>query len=157
MSTDKPELLGTTDATGLRIVVVAARFNADVTDRLVAGAVERLAELGAARDDVAVVRVPGAFELPLVCQQVAGRADVDGVVALGAVVRGGTPHFDYVCQGATVGLEAAARATDTPIGFGVLTTDDHDQAIQRAGGAHGNKGVEAAEAVVETIRVLRAM
>lgn len=157
MSTDKPELLGTTDATGLRIVVVAARFNADVTDRLVAGAVERLAELGAARDDVAVVRVPGAFELPLVCQQVAGRADVDGVVALGAVVRGGTPHFDYVCQGATVGLEAAARATDTPIGFGVLTTDDHDQATQRAGGTHGNKGVEAAEAVVETIRVLRAM
>lgn len=157
MSTDKPELLGTTDATGLRIVVVAARFNADVTDRLVAGAVERLAELGAARDDVHVVRVPGAFELPLVCQQVARRADVDGVVALGAVVRGGTPHFDYVCRGATTGLEAAARATDTPIGFGLLTTDDHDQAVQRAGGTHGNKGVEAAEAVVETIQVLRAM
>lgn len=156
MSTDKPELLGTTDATGLRIVVVAGRFNADVTDRLVAGAVDRLAELGAGPDDVDVVRVPGAFELPLVCQRVAGRADVDGVVAIGAVVRGGTPHFDYVCQGATTGLEAAARATDTPIAFGVLTTDDHDQALQRAGGAHGNKGAEAAEAVVETVTVLRA-
>lgn len=157
MSDRKPELLGSIAADGLRVVVVAARFNAEVVDVLVDGAVTTLVELGMAPEDVDVVRVPGAFELPLVAQRAAARSDVDGVVALGAVVRGGTPHFDYVCLGATTGLEAAARATDTPIAFGLLTTDDWQQAVDRAGGSEGNKGSEAAEALVETIAVLRAL
>lgn len=155
MSDRKPDLLGTLDADDLRVVVVAARFNAEVVDVLVDGAVATLTSLGADPGDVTVVRVPGAFELPLVAQRAARRDDVDGVIALGAVVRGGTPHFDYVCLGATTGLEAAARATDTPIAFGLLTTDDWEQAMDRAGGSHGNKGSEAAEALVETITVLR--
>jgi len=155
MSDRKPDLLGTLDAADLRIVIVAARFNAEVVDVLVDGAVSTLTALGANPGDVTVVRVPGAFELPLVAQRAARRGDVDGVIALGAVVRGGTPHFDYVCLGATTGLEAAARATDTPIAFGLLTTDDCEQAMDRAGGSHGNKGSEAAEALVETITVLR--
>ncbi len=157
MSERKPDLLGSLDASGHRVVVVAARFNAEIVDVLVEGAVARLVELGASPADVAVVRVPGAFELPLVAQRAASDDAVDGVVALGAVVRGGTPHFDYVCQGATAGLEAAARTTDTPIAFGLLTTDDWQQARDRAGGTHGNKGAEAAEALVETIQVLRAL
>ena len=157
MSDRKPDLLGSLDATGLRVVIVAARFNAEIVDVLVEGAVGCLDDLGADPDAVSVVRVPGAFELPVVAQRAAMDPSVDGVVALGAVVRGGTPHFDYVCQGATIGLEAAARAADTPIAFGLLTTDDWDQAVQRAGGVHGNKGAEAAEALVETIRVLRAL
>ena len=157
MSDRKPELLGSIAADGLRVVVVAARFNAEVVDVLVDGAVTTLVELGMAPEDVDVVRVPGAFELPLVAQRAAARSDVDGVVALGAVVRGGTPHFDYVCLGATTGLEAAARATDTPIAFGLLTTDDWQQAVDRAGGSEGNTGSEAAEALVETIAVLRAL
>lgn len=154
MSTRKPPVLGTLDATGLRVAIVAARFNAEVVDRLVDAAVDRFEELGVDPGDVTLVRVPGAFELPVVAQRLAGRADVDGVVALGAVVRGGTPHFDWVCHGATTGLEAAARDTDTPVAFGLLTTDTWEQAEERAGGAHGNKGAEAAEALVETIRVL---
>lgn len=157
MSTERPQLLGSTDATGLRVTIVAARFNADVVDRLVAAATATLEQLGADPDDVEVVRVPGAFELPLVALRAAARDHVDGVIALGAVIRGATPHFDYVCLGATTGLEAAARASDTPIAFGLLTTDDHDQADERAGGVHGNKGAEAAAALVETIQVLRAL
>lgn len=154
MSTRKPPVLGNLDATGLRVAIVAARFNAEVVDRLVDAAVARLEELGIDPGDVTLVRVPGAFELPVVAQRLARRADVDGVVALGAVVRGGTPHFDWVCHGATTGLEAAARDADTPVGFGLLTTDTWEQAEERAGGAHGNKGGEAAEALVETIQVL---
>jgi 6,7-dimethyl-8-ribityllumazine synthase len=157
VSDRKPEVLGSLAADGLRVVVVAARFNAEVVDALVDGAVTTLVDLGIAAGDVDVVRVPGAFELPLVAQRAAARPDVDGVVALGAVVRGGTPHFDYVCLGATTGLEAAARATDTPIAFGLLTTDDWQQARDRAGGSEGNKGSEAAEALVETIAVLAAL
>lgn len=154
MSDRKPDVLGALDATGLRVVVVAARFNAEVVDALVDGAVSRLAELGQDPADCRVLRVPGAFELPVVAARVAARDDVDGVVALGAVVRGGTPHFDYVCDAATTGLEAVARAHDTPVGFGLLTTDTWEQATARAGGSEGNKGREAAEALVETIRVL---
>lgn len=157
MSDRKPDVLGTLDASDLRITIVAARFNAEVVDVLVDGARDTLLSLGIAQDAVTMVRVPGAFELPLVCQRVAATGQVDGVIALGAVVRGGTPHFDYVCQGATTGLEAAARATDTPIAFGVITTDNWQQALDRAGGSAGNKGSEAAEALVETVQVLRAL
>lgn len=154
MSRHKPQLLGDLDGTGLRIAIVAARFNDDLVDRLVTGAIEALEELGVDADSVTLVRVPGAFELPVVAQRLAQGGNLDGIVALGVVIRGGTPHFDYVCDAATTGLEAVARLTGVPVGFGLLTTDDWDQAQQRAGGEHGNKGAEAATAVVETINVL---
>lgn len=156
MSTRAPDTLADLDAAGLHVPIVASRFNAEVVDVLVDGARGFLRARGIAEDDCPVLRVPGAFELPVVVARLAARDDVDGVVALGAVVRGGTPHFDYVCQAATIGLEAAARAHDTPVGFGLLTTDTWEQATARAGGEHGNKGREAAEALLETIHVLRS-
>lgn len=154
MSMDTPEELAGLDGHGRRVVIVAARFNAHFVDRLLEAARERLLALGVAQDAIEVVRVPGAFELPLVARRAARRVDVDGVIALGVVIRGGTPHFDYVCLGATTGLEAAARETDTPIAFGVLTTDTDEQAAQRCGGRHGNKGRDMADALIETLTAL---
>lgn len=156
MSSRAPEALDL-DGSGLHVPIVASRFNAEVVDVLVEGARTFLRDRGIADVDCPVIRVPGAFELPIVAARLAARDRVDGVVALGAVVRGGTPHFDYVCRAATIGLEATARDHDTPIGFGLLTTDTWDQATARAGGEHGNKGIEAAEALLETIHVLRTI
>ena len=140
-------------ATDLRVAVVAARFHADVVDRLVAGALGELARWGC--EVVATVHVPGAFEIPVVAQRMAASGRVDAVVALGCVIRGETPHFDHVCTAVTVGCEAVARTTGVPVGFGVLTVDDHAQADARAGGVHGDKGAEAAQAAVETALALR--
>lgn len=140
-------------AGGLRVGVVAARFHADVVDRLLAGAVAEVERLGAML--VGTERVPGAFEIPVVAQRMAASGRVDVVVALGCVVRGETPHFDHVCTAVTVGCEAVARTTGVPVGFGVLTVDDLDQAWARAGGVHGDKGAEAVQAAVETALVLR--
>lgn len=154
MSTDMPEPLQGLAGRGRRIVIVAARFNAHFVDRLMAASVDRLVELGVDPTAIEIVRVPGAFELPLVARRAAVRSDVDGVIALGVVIRGDTPHFDYVCMGATTGLEAAAREADTPIAFGVVTTDTVEQAQERTGGRHGNKGRDMADAVIETITAL---
>jgi 6,7-dimethyl-8-ribityllumazine synthase len=140
-------------AAGLRVGIVAARFHAEVVDRLLAGAVTEVARLGGTL--VGTERVPGAFEISVVAQRMAASGRVDVVVALGCVVRGETPHFDHVCTAVTVGCEAVARTTGIPVGFGVLTVDDLDQARARAGGAHGDKGAEAVQAAVETALVLR--
>ena len=126
--------------------MVVSRFNEVVTEQLEVGAVDWLSAHGVR--DVDVVRVPGAWELPTGVRLAAGRG-YDGIVALGAVIRGETPHFDYVCLAATQGLEAAGRDLGIPVGFGLLTTDTLEQALQRVGGTHGHKGEEAAEAVVE--------
>ena len=134
---------------GRRFCQVVSRFNQPVTDRLVEAARETLLAHGAAPADIEVHRVPGAFELPLAVRWVLERGGVDAVVALGCVIRGETPHFEFVSLGATVGLEAVARASGVPVSFGVLTTDDGSQARARAGGAKGNKGEEAARAVLE--------
>lgn len=134
---------------GLRICLVVSRFNEAVTSRLEQGARRVLAAAGVASEDVNVVKVPGAWELPLAVQRVLERGDCDGVVALGCVIRGETPHFEYVSLGATVGLQAVAREHGVPVGFGLLTTDDGRQALARAGGDKGNKGEEAALAVLE--------
>lgn len=143
----------TTDASGLRAVIVAASWHTEVMDGLVRGALRGAADCGLT--DVGVVRVPGTFELPVAAARLA--EDHDAVVALGVVIRGGTPHFDYVCQAATVGLTEVAVRTGVPVGFGVLTCDDEQQALDRAGlaGSSEDKGYEAATAALATAVTLR--
>ena len=141
------------DADGMRVAVLAARFNEDVVTRLVDGARDELARHGCVVADT--LWVPGAFEVPVVAQRLAASGDYEAVIALACVVRGGTPHFEYVSSAVTVGCEAVARATGVPIGFGVLTVDDREQALSRARGSDGDKGAEAAQAAVATALVLR--
>jgi 6,7-dimethyl-8-ribityllumazine synthase len=147
----------TTDGSGLRVVVVAASWHTQVMDGLLAGSRRALAAAGVT--DVREIRVPGTFELPVAAARVARGGEVDAVVALGVVIRGGTPHFDYVCQAATLGLTDVAVTTGVPVGFGVLTCDDEAQALDRAGleGSHEDKGAEAAEAAVATVVALRGL
>ena len=142
---------------GLRIGIVVARFNQAVTDGLLAGALEALERHGVASDAVDVAIVPGAFELPLCAQRLAATGRYDALVCLGAVVRGETPHFDYVAAEAARGVGEVARRFDLPVSFGVLTTDDMAQALARAGGGHGNKGFDAAVTALEMVHVLRAV
>ncbi len=141
-------------AQGLKITIVAARFNDIIVDRLVGGAVDYLTRHGMERENITLVRIPGAFELPVVCRKIAKKGGIDGIVALGAVIRGATPHFDFVASEATKGLAHVSLETGLPIGFGLLTTDSVEQAVERAGSKAGNKGVDAAAALLETIRVL---
>ena len=140
-----------------RIVIVAARFNEFVVESLIRGAVHTLTSHGAHDGDIEIVRVPGAFEMPVVVDRVAASRRPDGIVALGAVIRGGTPHFEYVAGECVRGVSAAARKHGVPVGFGVLTVDTIEQAIERAGTKAGNKGEEAALAVIETINLLRRL
>jgi 6,7-dimethyl-8-ribityllumazine synthase len=146
---------GKPDAAGRRFAIVVARFNEAVTGRLLEGALDALERHGARSDDVEVVTVPGAFEIPLAALELARRSSVDGVVCLGAVIRGETPHFEYIAAEAAGGIGRAATATGVPMSFGVLTTDTMDQALARAGGAAGNKGYEAAITVLEMAALLR--
>lgn len=148
---------GEVDATDVRVCVIAARFNADVTDNLLRGSLDALREHGAPDHAVTVVRVPGAWELPQTAQQAVESGRFDAVVTLGCVIRGETPHFDFVCQEASLGLGAVARAAHIPVVFGVLTTDDAAQARARAGDGKDNKGYEAAMAALEMVAVYRAM
>jgi 6,7-dimethyl-8-ribityllumazine synthase len=148
---------GTTDASGLRLVIVASRFNERVVSALVDGALGALRRAGARDDDLQVAWVPGAFELPLAAATAARAGWADAVVCLGAVVRGETPHFDLVAGQAAAGVTRVSLDTDVPVLFGVLTTDDAAQADARAGGKAGNKGAEAALAAVETVRVLQSL
>ena len=146
---------GQLNAQGLNIAIVATRFNDFIVDRLVAGAVDCLLRHGADKANLTIIRAPGAFELPLVCKRLADSGRWHGIVALGAIIRGATPHFDYVAAEASKGLAQAAMHSGTPIGFGILTTDNLEQAIERAGSKAGNKGVEAALSVMESARVLQ--
>ena len=145
----------TADGRGLRVAVVAASWHEAVMQGLLDGARRGLADAGVT--DVVVVRVPGAFELPVAAARLA--PGVDAVVALGVVIRGGTPHFEYVCAGATNGLTDVSVRTGVPVGFGLLTCDDEAQALDRAGlpGSHGDKGHEAATAAVATAATLAAL
>lgn len=142
------------DGSGLRVAIVASSWHARIMDGLIDGARRGLADAGVS--DVHLVRVPGTFELPVACSVLAGRHDA--LIALGVVIRGGTPHFDYVCAGATNGLTDVAVSSGTPIGFGVLTCDDERQALDRAGlpGSVEDKGHEAATAAVATVLALRS-
>jgi 6,7-dimethyl-8-ribityllumazine synthase len=146
----------TVDGTGLRVVVVAASWHTQVMDGLLDGARRALGRAGVS--DVTEVRVPGSFELPIAAARAAA-SGADAVVALGVVIRGGTPHFDYVCSAATQGLSSVALTTGVPVGFGLLTCDDEQQALDRAGlpGSQEDKGAEAADAAIATAVALRAL
>lgn len=148
---------GMMDAKGVHIAIVATRFNDFVVDRLISGAIDYLTRHGAERENLTLVRVPGAFELPVVCQKLASSGKYDGLLALGAVIRGATPHFDFVSSESTKGIAHVSLQYGLPVGFGLLTTDNLEQAIERAGSKGGNKGVEAASALLETIRVMEQL
>ena len=145
---------GQLDAKGLKFALVAGRFNDFITERLVGGAVDYLVRHGGDRADLTIVRVPGAFEIPLAAKKLAASGKYDGIICLGAVIRGATPHFDYVANECVKGLAHVMLDANVPVGFGVLTVDNLEQAIERAGSKAGNKGVEAASAVLEMVRVL---
>ncbi|NOY46154.1 6,7-dimethyl-8-ribityllumazine synthase [Deferrisoma camini] len=147
---------GKLSSQGLRIALVTSRFNSFVTDRLVEGAVDAVARTGGDPDEIRVYKVPGAFEIPLVAKRLATSGRFDAVVCLGAVIRGSTPHFDYVASEVAKGVAQVALEAGIPVTFGVLTTDTLEQAIERAGSKAGNKGFEAAMAAIETVNLLRA-
>ncbi len=144
-------------ARGLRVGIIAGRFNAFIVEPLLQGAVELLLEHGAARSDVRSWHVPGAFELPLAAQRLARSGRFDAIIVLGAVIRGDTPHFDFVAGECAAGVARVALDTGVPVIFGVLTTDTEQQARARAGGRHGNKGAEAALTAIDMVHVLRDM
>jgi 6,7-dimethyl-8-ribityllumazine synthase len=148
---------GELQAAGLRIALVASRFNEAVVERLIRGAVEALAEHGADAAAIQLVRVPGAFDLPPVVRRIAESRVFDAIVALGAVIRGETAHFDYVAGECAAGLARVASDTGVPVAFGVLTTDTEEQADERAGGSQGNKGADAARAAIELANLMRKL
>jgi 6,7-dimethyl-8-ribityllumazine synthase len=148
---------GELTARDLRIGIVAARFNEFIVDSLVRGAVEAILRLGGSEKDITIVRVPGAWEMPWAVRQMAAGRRYDAIVALGAVIRGATPHFDYVAGECAKGIAQAGLAADVPVAFGVLTTDTIEQALERAGTKAGNKGADAAMSAIEMASVLRKL
>jgi 6,7-dimethyl-8-ribityllumazine synthase len=144
-------------ARDLRFAIVAARFNDMIVDSLIRGAVDALLRHGAGEKQIEIVRVPGAFDLPFVVKRVAASKRYDAVVALGAVIRGATPHFEHVAGQCAAGLARAADETGVPVAFGVLTTDTIEQAIERAGTKAGNKGADAALCALELANLLRRL
>jgi 6,7-dimethyl-8-ribityllumazine synthase len=145
------------DATGLRFAVVVSRFNHLISAALVDGCREELLTRGASEEAIDVVWVPGAFEIPLAARMLATSGRYAAIVTLGSVIRGGTPHFEYVCVGVTDGVREVMRDTGVPVAFGVLTTDDVGQALARCGGEMGNKGAEAALAAIEMARLVAVL
>jgi 6,7-dimethyl-8-ribityllumazine synthase len=140
---------------GARFGIIAARFNSFIVDSLVEGAIDALKRHGAEDGNIQLVKVPGAFEMPLVASRMAAKKEYDAIIALGAVIRGGTPHFEYVAGECTKGLATVSAQYDVPVAFGVLTVDSIEQAIERAGTKAGNKGVEAALSAIEMVNLLQ--
>ncbi|GAA4892259.1 6,7-dimethyl-8-ribityllumazine synthase [Ferrimonas pelagia] len=155
MDNDMKVIEGNIEAKGAKIALVVSRFNSFIVDSLTEGAIDTLKRFGQVNDDdITVVRVPGAFELPLAARRLAASGKYDAIIALGAVIRGGTPHFDFVAGECNKGLAQVMLEFDTPVSFGVLTTDTIEQAIERAGTKAGNKGGEAALGALEMVNVL---
>lgn len=144
-------------ATGFRFAIVVSRFNSDITDPLLAGALDALAQRGAVLKDVDVVHVPGAWELPIAVRALASHKKHDAIICLGAVIKGDTPHFDFVAGEAARGIANASAETGVPMAFGVLTTNTMEQAVDRAGGKAGNKGFDAALTAIEMATLLRRL
>ena len=142
---------------GSSFALVVGRFNSLITERLLEGAVDCLERHGVKRKAITVVRVPGSWEIPPAARRLAGSGEYSGVICLGAVIRGGTPHFDYVAAEVSKGVASVGFGADVPVTFGVLTTDTIEQAVERAGTKAGNKGWEAAEAALEMVNLFRAM
>ena len=141
----------------IRVGIVAARFNEFIVSKLLSGCEDVLVRHGVREEDIAVAWVPGAFEIPLIASKMAKSGKYDAVIALGAVIRGSTSHYDYVCSEVSKGVANVALASDVPVMFGVLTTDTIEQAIERAGTKAGNKGAECAQGAIEMVNLLRAM
>ena len=148
---------GHLSAAGLRFAIIVSRFNSFITDRLLGGAMDALARSGASADAIDVIKVPGSWEVPLAAMEAARSKRYDAVICLSCVIRGETPHFDYVAGEAAKGVAAASAATGVPVAFGVLTTNTLEQAIDRAGAKSGNKGFDAAMTGIEMANLLRAM
>lgn len=153
----KPIVEGHLNAAGLKVAVITSRFNSIITDRLLAGALDALARTGAADEDIEVIRTPGSWELPLVAAELARRKRHDAIVCVSAVIRGDTPHNEYIAAEAAKGLAQVAMETGVPIAFGVLTCDTLEQAIERAGAKAGNKGFDAAMSAVEMGNLMRRL
>lgn len=151
------ELTGSLEGSGLRVGIVVSRFNRSVTESLLAGAVHALTSHGVAEDAIQVVHVPGAFEVPFAARRLAAAGAYDALICLGAVVRGETPHFDYIAAEVTRGIGKVVEDHGVPVAFGVLTTDTIEQALDRAGARHGNKGYEAAVTAIEMARLGRSL
>jgi 6,7-dimethyl-8-ribityllumazine synthase len=148
---------GNLDAKGLSFGIVVSRFNSFICERLLEGAIDALVRHGANEADITVARIPGAFEIPLAAKSMATSRKFDAIICLGAVIRGSTPHFDYVASEVSKGVASVSLESGLPIAFGVLTTDTIEQAVERAGTKAGNKGFEAAVTAIETVNVLKAM
>ncbi|TVQ36954.1 MAG: 6,7-dimethyl-8-ribityllumazine synthase [Spirochaetaceae bacterium] len=147
-------LEGKLNARDVRVGIVVGRFNSLISERLLEGALDCLARHGADQNAVTVCRVPGSFEIPLVARRLAVRPEIDGVICLGAVIRGGTPHFDYVAAEVSKGVASVGLETDKPVIFGVITSDTVEQAIERAGTKAGNRGWDAALSLIEMVDLL---
>ena len=153
-----PEIIeGILDAKGLRVGLLVSRFNSFISDRLVEGAIDALLRHGAEKKDINLVRVPGAYEIPPAAKQMAESGRYDAIVCLGAVIRGATPHFDYVSAEVSKGVASVSLESGVPVAFGVLTTDTIEQAIERAGSKAGNKGFDAAMSAVEMANLYKAL
>lgn len=148
---------GKLDASGLKVGLAISRFNSFISERLLEGSIDALLRHGAKEGDLDVVRVPGAFELPLATKKMVESGKYDAVICLGAVIRGATPHFDYVSAEVTKGIASVSLDAGVPVAFGVLTTDNIEQAVERAGSKSGNKGFEAAVTVIEMVNLFRSM
>lgn len=148
---------GKLDAKGLKVSVIASRFNDFITDRLIDGAVDCLVRHGAQEDQITVYRVPGSFELPLAAKKVVSAGNVDAVICLGALIRGQTPHFDFIASEVTKGIAQISLDSGVPVTFGVITADSLEQAVDRAGAKVGNKGFEAASGAIEMVNLLREL
>jgi len=148
---------GRLSAEGFRFAIIVSRFNDFISSRLVEGAMDALNRHGASEEQISVVKVPGAFEIPLVAKKLAGSDRFDALICLGAVIRGGTPHFDYVAAEVSKGIASVSLESKIPVTFGVLTTDNLEQAIERAGSKSGNKGYEAAVAAIELVNLFKEL
>lgn len=144
-------------AEGLKIGIVVARFNEFITSKLLSGAEDTLVRHGASSDDITVAWVPGAFEIPLIAKKMAKSGKYDGIICLGAVIRGATSHYDYVCNEVSKGVALVNMETEVPTAFGVLTTENIEQAVERAGTKAGNKGSDAAMAVIEMVNLTKEL
>jgi 6,7-dimethyl-8-ribityllumazine synthase len=146
---------GELHAEGLRFTIIVSRFNDFITNKLLDGAVDALVRHGASEKDIEVIRVPGAFEIPLVARKAASRKTCDAVICLGTIIRGATPHFEYVAAEASKGIAIASFETGKPVAFGIITSDTIEQAVERAGSKSGNKGWDAAMVAIEMAQLLK--
>ena len=146
---------GELQSKGLKFAIIISRFNDFITGRLLDGALDALLRHGASEEDIEIIKVPGAFEIPLTAKRIANKKSHDGIICLGTVIRGATPHFDYVAAEASKGIATASMETGVPIAFGVLTTDTIEQAVERAGSKSGNKGWDSALVAIEMAQLFK--